>query len=133
MPSCPTCLTYLRALLASLSSRLCLLLAFLLRVLRAFIFIYTLRAFIFLRAAIFYVSYVPTFFSAYVLFLFSVSQLNGFSIDQMKFICWAHGIWTMSLQRCYNIFDVETLLQQPYYSQLWQWDYYLFTILFRRF
>ena len=32
------------------------------------------------------------------------------------------GIRTMSLQCCYNIFDVETALQQPYYSQLWHAD-----------
>ena len=53
-------------------------------------------------------------------FLFSVSQLGGFLIDQMKFICWTQGTAPMSLQRCYNISDVEGALQSPYYSQLWQ-------------
>ena len=57
-----------------------------------------------------------------VFLLFAVSQLGGISIDQMKFTCWAKGIRTMSLKRCYNISDVETALQQPYYSQLWQAD-----------
>ena len=54
--------------------------------------------------------------------ILSVSQLGDFSNDQMKFISFAQGIRTMSLQCCYNIFDVETALQQPYYSQLWHAD-----------
>ena len=62
-------------------------------------------------------------------FLFSVSQLGGFSIDQIKFICWAQMIRT-SLQLCYNISDVETALQQPYYSQLWQVNCHFFTMFF---
>ena len=66
---------------------------------------------------------LPT--SGYFFFyLFSVSQLGGFLIDQIKFFCWAQKIWKMSLQRCYNISDVETALQQPYYSQLWQANFH---------
>ena len=53
-------------------------------------------------------------------FLLPVSQLCGFPIDQMKFICLAQGIRIRSLQRCYNISDVGTALQQSCYSQLWQ-------------
>ena len=109
--------------------------------LRALIFIRPLRVLIFLRALcgfIFYVSFVPSLFYVTYGFIFcyfylpyinlmpigifrflnekddpiiSASQLGGFSNDQMKFICLAQEIRTMSLQRCYNIFDAETALQ----------------------
>lgn len=57
-------------------------------------------------------------------FFFFMSQLGGFSIDQIKLI--------YCVQRFYNI-DVETELQQPHCSQLWQVDCHYFTIYFRRF
>ena len=66
---------------------------------------------------------------AYFSFFF-LSQLSGFLIDQMKFFCWAQGTSAMSLRWRYNISDVETALQQPYYRQLWQADYNFFAILF---
>ena len=53
-----------------------------------------------------------------VALFFPLSPPDGFLIDQMKFVCWAQVIKTMSLKRCYKIFDVETALQQPYSSQL---------------
>ena len=55
---------------------------------------------------------------------FFMSQLGGFSINQIKLI--------YCVQCFYNI-DVETELQQPYCSQLWQVDCHYFTIYFRRF
>ena len=42
-------------------------------------------------------------------FLFSVTHLGGFSIDQMKFICWVWGIRALSLQSFYNISNVEPI------------------------
>ena len=39
----------------------------------------------------------------------------------------------MSLQRRYNIFDIETALQQLYYSLLRQVDYHFFSIFVHRF
>ena len=66
-------------------------------------------------------------------FFFLESTRQFFKFDQMEFICWAQRIRTMSLQRCYNISDVETALRQAYYSQLWQVDCQFFIIFFRRF
>ena len=66
-------------------------------------------------------------------FSFSMGQLDGFSIDQMKFFFWAQGIRTMLLQRCYNISDYKAALQQPYYSQLQRAYCHFFTIFFRKF
>ena len=107
-------------------------------------FLCALRAFIFYVLFVLPLFYVPCGFIFFILLhlpyitlipsgtfgflnekdnpILSVSQLGDFSNDQMKFISFAQGIRTMSLQCCYNIFDVETALQQPYYSQLWHAD-----------
>ena len=76
---------------------------------------------------------LPTNGCFFLFFLFTVIEPGDFSIDQIKFICWSQGIRTMSLQRYYNVSDVETALQQPYFSQLWQADYHSFTIFICRF
>ena len=70
-------------------------------------------------------------------FLFSFflesTRPDGFSIDQMKVICWTQGIRTMSLQRCCNIPDAVTalltLLQPTVASRLSPSYYFLSQIL----
>ena len=61
-------------------------------------------------------------------FSFFVSQLGDFSIDQMKFACWAQEVRITSLQRCYSISDVERALQllQPTVASRLSLFYYLF-------
>ena len=57
-----------------------------------------------------------------------MSQLGDFSIDQMKFACWAQEVRITSLQRCYSISDVERALQllQPTVASRLSLFYYLF-------